>query len=327
MPGTWARQLVEQGVEVVCLGRKPGFHPSLGREIARLAAERGMGVLHCHHYSPFVYGRIAALCRPSLRLIYTEHGRLSDARPTIKQRTVNPLLSLFPGCVCAVSEDLRQYMLAAGFLSWRVSVVRNGIDPGPAPDESLRRSARRALGLAEETLVVGSVGRLDPVKDLGTLIEAFSVLGRADAVLLIVGDGPERPRLERLSESLGCAGSVIFTGHRDDVRRVLPALDVYVNCSVTEGMSVTILEAMAAGLPVVATAVGGNPELVQRGLTGLLVLSRSPRSLANAVGRLLGSPDDRAAMGAAARARVVAEFSLDRMLREYLAAYGVAGGA
>src|SRR6185295_3124444 len=152
--------------------------------------------------------------------------------------------------------------------------------------------------------VVGTVARLDPVKDLGTLIEAASeVSAVAPIVILVVGDGPERARLESLAATRGLASRVRFLGHRDDARRCLAACDAYVNCSVSEGVSLTILEAMAASLPIVATAVGGTPEVIDASC-GLLVQSRDRRALASAMIELAQRPNLRTKLGAAARQRV-----------------------
>jgi glycosyltransferase involved in cell wall biosynthesis len=140
----------------------------------------------------------------------------------------------------------------------------------PLPSERWR--VRRALGIDDDTFVVISVARLDPVKDLATLLDAFALVRRRvpHSRLLIVGDGPDRATLAANAACLDLADSVTFIGYRSDVQSLLPSADLYVNSSITEGISITILEAMAAGLPVVATAVGGTPEVVDR-TTGLLV--------------------------------------------------------
>lgn len=327
--GAWAEQLKAAGIEVVALQRKPGFRPSLGARIARISMQRGIGVLHCHQYTPFVYGRIAVMHRRQLRLVYTEHGRLSDARPSTKRRLVNPLLSIGSAPLIAVSKDLRRYLIESGFPSDRVTVVYNGIDPGATPSMTERVYVRQTLGIPPDAFVAGTVARLAPVKDVPVLLDAFAALSRevGHAWLLVVGDGSERPALERQVRDLGCSHRVTFAGHRDDARRLLPALDVFVNCSITEGMSVTILEAMSAAVCVVATRVGGNPELVGDGVTGVLIPARSPGALAGALAHLALSPEARVAMGAAGRHKVEASFSLDRMVAEYLRTYGLGGEA
>jgi glycosyltransferase involved in cell wall biosynthesis len=321
-PGAWAGQLTSRGIEVLSLGRRPGFHPSLGYRLARIARERRADVLHCHHYSPFVYGQIAALAASPLRVVFTEHGRLSDAAPSRKRRLVNPMLGRLAEGIYAVSDDLRRHMVAEGFPAERVAVIRNGIDPGTAPAPADRDRARRLLGLAPDAFTIGTVARFDPVKDLTTLLDAFIALRAAvpRAQLVLIGDGPDRQRLERHACDAGVAQAVHFGGYRGDARRLLPGLDVYVNSSITEGISLTILEAMAAGLPVVATAVGGTPEVVSNG-TGLLVPARSAGALAAALGTLARHPEGRQALGAAGRARLQREFTLDRMVDHYRRVY------
>jgi glycosyltransferase involved in cell wall biosynthesis len=139
-------------------------------------------------------------------------------------------------------------------------------------------------------------------------------------LLLIIGDGPEREALIREATRAGVTDRVRFLGHRDDAREWLPASDVYVNSSISEGVSLTILEAMAAGIPVIATGVGGTPEVVDKA-SGTLFTSRNPRALAAALAALAGDPGRRHAMGAAARRRVEAHFAVDRMVTEYRQVY------
>ena len=131
-------------------------------------------VLHCHHYTPFVYGAVAQLLRRRLRLIYTVHGRLEDGPVSQKRRLANRVLAMVPHHVCAVSQDLRRHMVAEGFGRHQVKVVGNGVTPGVLPDVDCRRRVRGVLGIPADSFVVGSVGRLDPVKDLSTLINAFA---------------------------------------------------------------------------------------------------------------------------------------------------------
>jgi glycosyltransferase involved in cell wall biosynthesis len=325
--GDWADEVTAMGVAVTTLGRQPGFHPGLGRAIAALAAQTGATILHCHQYSPFVYGRVAQLVRRELRLVYTEHGRLSDAPPSWKRRLVNPLLGRFRGPILAVSQDLASYMEASGFPRRRVGVIYNGIEPGEPPDGAARTSARQMLGLDADALVVGTVARLDPVKDLGTLVTGFASLAREDtsAALVIVGDGPQRPVVEQAAVSLGIESRLRMTGARRDARALLPAFDVFVNTSTSEGVSLTILEAMAAALPVVATRVGGTPEVVVDGETGLLVPARSPESLARALAQLACAPARRAQFGRAGRRRLDDQFTLERMVSEYVHKYRAVG--
>lgn len=321
-PGAWAVELEAIQVPVVSLGRAPGFHPGLALRLARVLREREIDVVHCHHYSPYVYGLLASILKPSVRLVFTEHGKLSDAGPSRKRRLVNPILSRWPARVCAVSADLRQHMAAEGFPASRLSVVYNGIDPGQRPTAAQRHDARPALGIPAGAFVAGTVGRLDPVKNLRLLLEAHArlVARHPNARSVVVGDGPERAALEAAAAGLGITESVVFAGYRQDVRFLMSAFDVYVNCSTYEGVSLTILEAMASTLPVVATPVGGNPEVVVDGETGLLVPGCA-RSLGDALAALAIDPRRRRLMGDAGRWRVKKHFSITRMVDQYASAY------
>jgi glycosyltransferase involved in cell wall biosynthesis len=171
-------------------------------------------------------------------------------------------------------------------------------------------------------MVIGTVGRLDPVKNLPLLLQAQAVLAskHPTARSVIIGDGPERAALEATAASLGIDHLVTFAGYRSDVRALMAAFDVYVNCSTYEGVSLTILEAMAAGLPVIATPVGGNPEVVIDQETGLLVPGLG-RVIADAIARLAADRQHSRLMGDAGRWRVIRHFSIARMVDDYARAY------
>ena len=315
--GSWARELEACGVEVVALNRATGFKPGLGHAIADLARRHDATVIHAHHYSPFVYSCLSKVWRPGTRVVFTEHGRLSDTPPSAKRRLANRLLARVPSRVFAVSEDLRQHLVGEGFSPNALAVIYNGIEIGPVPDAATRADVRRALDASDATFVVGTIARLDPVKDLGTLLDAVARMRAERPVLVaIVGDGPERSSLEAQTRTLGIEHEVRFLGHRDDARRWLAGCDAYVNCSVSEGVSLTILEAMAAALPVVATRVGGTPEVVDAG-SGRLIAAKDPALLAATLLQLAREPAAREQMGHAARRRLESRFTLDRMIQEY----------
>src|SRR5262249_10910403 len=227
--------------------------------------------------------------------------------------------------IVTVSDDLGRWLVDRVRIPTRkVITIRNGVDvnrfrPGnPA-------AARAALGLPTNRFVVGTVGRLDPVKGQTTLLRAFALLRSlcADqgALLLIVGDGPCRSELTALMVSAGLDGRVHFLGERHDIPEVLQAMDAFVLPSIAEGSSNTLLEAMATGLPVVATRVGGSPELVDNDVNGILVAPREPQALAEAIGSYLSDSRLRALHGASARERAVACFGLERMTNSYLGLY------
>jgi glycosyltransferase involved in cell wall biosynthesis len=324
--GAWAGELRQNGVAVVALGRPAGFHPLLARRLAGVARRHRASVLHCHHYSPFVYGCLARAFHPGLRVLFTEHGRLSDGPPSPKRRLANAVFRHVPARVCVVSADLRRHLAAEGFRGGDIAVVPNGIELAEAGGPEMRERARATLDLPGDAFVIGTVGRLDPVKDLPTLVAAFRrfATDRPGSRLVIVGDGPERGTLQALA---GGIPAIRLAGHRRDARQLMSAFDVYVSSSTFEGMSLTILEAMAAGLPVIATSVGGTPEIVADGTTGVLVAPGDPAAMAQALARISADPRRAAAMGRAGRDRVAERFTLERMVNEYARAYSEIGAA
>jgi glycosyltransferase involved in cell wall biosynthesis len=219
--------------------------------------------------------------------------------------------------VLSVSSVLAERMSATtGFPAARITTIRNGVN--------LERfhvaghdGARAALGLPQQARIVGTVGRLVPVKDQATLVDAVAELGRSGvaATLVIAGDGPERAKLEARAAERGV--DLRLLGYRPDVEQVLAALDVFVLSSISEGLSNTILEAMAAARAVVATRVGGAEEMIADGVTGVLVPASDAAAMAAALRRVLAAADGGAAMGAAARQRVESEFTLAGMMQRY----------
>jgi L-malate glycosyltransferase len=317
--GSWGDELRREGIHITALRRGTGFRPLLGRDIARFAAANDVDVVHCHHYSPFVYSSVARVWRPHMQVIFTEHGRLSDAPPSTKRRFANRILRRTPYQVVTVSADLRRHLIAEGFSEAHVGVVYNGIQVRSADDGCARACARRMLTIGDDTIVVGTIARLDPVKDLDMLVRACAKLqDRLLTTLVVIGDGSERHRLEQLAAELGV--DTRFLGHRDDARRLLAGCDIYANSSIHEGISLTILEAMAAKLPVVATSVGGTPEIIDRAC-GRLVPPRDPDQMAGALNELASDRTLREDLGRVAQQRVDERFTIERMVAEYRAAY------
>ena len=319
--GTWGTQLQREGIEVTVLHRRPGFHFGLGRQIASAARRHRSTVIHAHQYTPFVYACLSRLSLAAVPLIFTEHGRLSDAPPSAKRRMANRVLRQVPARVFAVSADLKRFMVEEGFSESQVEVLYNGIELRPLPSPADRHDVRSSMGIDDATWLVGTVARLDPVKNLETLLRAVATSRqRRTIAAVIVGDGPERSRLTSLAADLCIQSSVHFLGHRDDARRWLAGCDAYVNSSTSEGVSLTILEAMAAALPVVVTRVGGTPEVVTSEC-GVLVPARDPSMLAAALDAMAAAPDEARRMGVAGRARVEARFTMERMVQDYADAY------
>ncbi|MEE8422927.1 MAG: glycosyltransferase, partial [Thermodesulfobacteriota bacterium] len=194
--------------------------------------------------------------------------------------------------------------------------IYNGIDPTLYDDQSVS-GFRASLNIPEKTKVIGMVANLIHYKGHKFFIRACAKIKsmRADVVFLLIGEGPMRIELEKLTKELGLEEDVVFLGRRSDISPLLSVMDVFVLTSLEEGFSNAILEAMAAGKPVIATDVGGNSEAVIHGKTGLLVPSMDSNSLADAINNMLCEPEMAEKMGEAGRERIVGEFSMNAMVR------------
>lgn len=284
---------------------------ALRRAMRRWLDEAQPPLVHTHNVSPLVATALALRARHRTRFVHTKHGRARSR--TWRGRLVTRWAARRPDAIIAVSRDAMQRAVEReGFPPARVGLVYNGIDTSQVAVRSGSWGTRLV-----------TVARLEPVKSLDVLLRAVALVRTAghDAALTVIGDGTERPALERLTRELGLETAVTFTGWSRDVGRHLAGADLFVMSSRSEGLSLTLLEAMAAGLPIVATAVGGNPEVVEHGRTGLLVPHGDPAALATAIGEVLGDPERAAAMGRAGRERVMARFSLDAMVEAHLRLY------
>ena len=299
------------------LRRREGNDPRLVWELYRLFRRERPHIVHTHAWGTLVEGLIAARLARVPIVVHGEHGTLQlRRRHRVCQRHVWSRVDR----VLSVSTRLAERMAReVGFPPDRIQTIRNGVDLSRFAGRTGRAEARRALALPADTPIVGAVGRLVPVKDHTCLIEAVARLGRDGLrpLVVIAGDGPLRTFIENRVAALGIDGQLRLLGHRPDIDTVLAALDVFALPSRSEGLSNTILEAMAAGLPVVATRVGGADEMVIHGTTGLLVPASSPQELAAALRRILSDPAMRTAMGKAGRARVEREFDLAETIRRY----------
>ena len=277
-------------------------------------------IVHFNLHHPFAcrYAILAAaLAGVPVRIATNHLPTIPPNAYTWKGRLV---LRLAYRCVQAMlvdSETNRRRALANYPIApERLKVVPHGIRVEDFPTEGTRAAVAEEFGLQARAPIVGTVGRLSPQKATEDFIEAAALLRRRfpDAQFLIVGEGERRAELERLVVARGLSASVRFTGYRQDVPRLLAAMDVFVLSSLYEGMPFSILEAMAAARPVVATRVDGVPEVVAEGETGVLVPPREPEQLADAIGFLLVHPDRAREMGRRGRERVRAHFSWERMV-------------
>lgn len=221
------------------------------------------------------------------------------------------------------AEFVRAHLVVGGMPPDRVYAVPNSIDPTPYLDHADRAAVRTDLGLANSDLAVGTLAHFTPRKAHSDLLEAAALVVRSvpNLVLLWAGEGPLEGALKAQASRMGLADRVRFLGFRSDAPRLHRAFDIFALPSLLEGLPLAVLEAMASARPCVVTAVSGNPELVEDGVTGFLVPPRDPEAMAQALLKLAGDPALRAAMGAAGRRRIMDRFTLDatvRLMRQVL---------
>lgn len=321
--GPLLEPLENQGIPVYLERRLSGRDWSYPWRLARLLRRERIQVIHMHNPTALDYGApAAAIARVPLR-IYTEHGRdFSTSRKEIWiERVASSLLDH-----CVILHD-RAFAFIRGRLhipASKVVKIYNGISwPTQDGAEEDRVAWRVAHGFPPERKVIAVIGRLAEVKHPLLALEAARILFSVDQnpVLAFVGDGPLRPALERSCRDWGLADRVFFLGMRNDVSRVLNAVDLVWSPSRSEGLSLSLIEACAAGVPVVCTDVGGNAEVVEPGVSGLLVQPDDARSLAEATAKILRQPDLLKRMGRAGVERFQRYFSLEQMVHMYQALY------
>ncbi|MBF8272642.1 MAG: hypothetical protein HW380_1747 [Magnetococcales bacterium] len=322
--GTFKQRIQHAGVHFYDLDKKAGKDWLVWFKLLKLLKKIKPDLVHTFNIGT-LEGVVPAFFAGRPVTIHAEHGR-DTSDPHGENRTyrllrkiLSPLVDVF---VC-VSRDLQSWLIhRVAIPAAKVHLIINGTDtqrfiPGAKPPLP-------PPGFASDSdFVIGSAGRLWPIKDHGNLVTALAKLGQHDpdgfkrCRLILIGDGPKRLEMEQLARHLGVADKLWITGWRDDVAQLLRCLDLFVLPSQAEGTPLTILEAMATGLPVVATRVGGVADLVQEGHTGTLVPPSDPEALAQAILRHLHDPQWSKNLGVAGRKRVMALHSLESMVESY----------
>jgi sugar transferase (PEP-CTERM/EpsH1 system associated) len=325
----------ERGVEIISLHKREGRDPWHYLRMFRALRALQPDVVHTRSFPGLTGQLVAALAGVKLR-VHGEHGRdLPDLHGTcFRSQLLRRMLRPLVGHFIAVSSELERWLIEqVGAEPDRISQISNGVD---SVQFHPRLGPPAAVGPAgfmhDSAFVIGSVGRMDEIKSHVTLVEAFLRLiasphpAHQRLRLMIVGDGPMRAECQAMLNRAGAGHRAWLPGERADIAQLLRAMDLFVLPSLAEGSSNTILEAMATGLPVVATNVGGNPELVHPGFTGILVPPLSPDLLAAAIADYCRIPEMGQRHGARARSQVIARHSLPAMARSYLAVYDSLAG-
>jgi sugar transferase (PEP-CTERM/EpsH1 system associated) len=323
-------RIKNDAVQVYCLNKKPGQDFAVYVRLWKLLRAIKPDILHTRNLSA-LEAQLSGLLAGIKHRVHGEHGRDIDdvdgtnPRYVLLRRLFRPVVQRY----IPMSKDLESWLITQIKVPpKKITQVYNGVDlsrfklSGEKPLALLPPDFRTA-----RLMLIGTVGRLDPVKDQITLVQAFIHLIktgpelRNKARLVVVGAGSLLPKLRELSLEAGMDELIWFAGERHDVADIMQTLDLFVLPSINEGISNTILEAMATALPVIATDVGGNPELVINGQTGYLVPKQNPIAMATAFKRYLETPDLLAIHGKAGRDRCVSTFSLNRMITDYVNIY------
>lgn len=327
--GIMANRFVKKNLKIIELNKRNGTDFKVVFKLRHLLVQYEIDVVHAHNWNTFCESILACiLSRGSKRIIHTIHGYHFDYPNTLSgqfkkkiRHSIEKILSLRSYKICTVSNEIKLYIeKEIGIPESKIKVVLNGITTGAPPPQ---RSTSQTFGIKKETFTLGFVGRLAVVKNIDTLLRAIKIIRRscANIRLLIVGDGSERAYLESYSKEIGVDDCVSFLGYRDDVKMILQSVDIFILPSHYEGISIALLEAMACGLPVIASNVGGNLEIVIHNETGFLFPSRDINALTKCVVQLYSNPELINKMGKNAQNRVEKSFDIKNTISKYAALY------
>ena len=320
------KRIQQRDVDVVSIDKRPGKDLGAYLRMWQVLRRLHPSIVHTRNFGTVDMQWVAAAAGVRHR-VHGEHGwDMSDTsglnpRSLFIRRACKPVIQRY----VSMSKDIARWLVASvGVDPVRVRQLYSGVDTDRfRPSVNAPPAVPDKTRLKDRAIVLGTIGRLDPVKNHASLLQAFAVLHSRCRLLklTIVGDGPLRPALEAQATSLGIADHVTFTGARDDIADLLRTFDLFVLPSVNEGISNTILEAMASGLAVVAGRVGGNPEVIIDGQTGRLYDPTTPGALEQALLPYITDPALREVHGKAGRDRVVQNFNLDAMVQRYVDLY------
>jgi len=313
---------IEEGIESHLIQCDGQIDRSAIKSIRELAARTGADVVHAHGFKADIYVYLA-LRGTRTPFVSTCHTWYDNNLLVFLYGVADRLVLRKYARVVAVSDEVKRRLLKAGVRKDAIRLIRNGIELRPFDNAT---PSLREDSTSDGTLIVGLIGRLSIEKGIDIFLQAAArvLVKFPSARFVVVGEGPDKDKLEQLVDELNIRGSVSMLGRRSDMPSVYASLDVMVSSSRQEGLPIAILEGMASGLPLVATAVGEVPTVVVDGQTGVLVSAEDVDSLAEGVLRLLRDSEMRARFGAAAKQRVEDEYSAARMTADYIRVYAEA---
>ncbi len=329
--GPFEEQLREQRIPVVGINARGHRDFKAWQRLVEVMRGEQVHIVHTHLFVDGFYGRLAAMWSKVPVRIVTQQNAYDDPARRLPRWQIwtNRLLVPTTQHFVAVSRAAAEYLHKVEWVPWRkISLIPNAIEPpAPVPPERVQALRREWLGPDGSGPLLGTVARLEPQKGLDVLIRAVAVLSPLMPGMrcIMVGRGGLEEELRTLARSLGVEGQVLFLGPRSDIPAILAALDIFVLPSRFEGLSLALLEAMAAGKPVVATAVSGTVEVIQDGETGVLVPPEDEVSLARALLDLISQPRRARTLGERARTHVLQHYTIDKIAEQYMELYSRVG--
>jgi len=288
--GAFSQDLINDNIQFYELNRQAGFDKTLIKSIRDIIKKNNIDIVHCHQYTPWVYGVIAALFTKT-KVIFTEHGRFYPDSGTWKRKLINPILSFFTDKITVISQATKIALVEFENISKnRIDVIYNGITPLVADVKEFEK-LRETLCIPNDDIILGTVARLDPIKNHKMMLEAFSITlqNQPNCTLIIVGDGEERQRIEQCIIELKIENKVILTGYEPKPISYIALMDIFLLSSLSEGTSMTLLEAMSLGKPCVVTDAGGNPEIIIDNYNGFVSKNDDAMMFSQCITSLLDS--------------------------------------
>lgn len=317
--GTLADRAESLGGKVVCIDKQPGFKVSTIGRIRNAISELRPDVIHTHQIGPLFYTGFASIGAGVPLIVHTEHGK-EEYATSWKTRLLGKIAGRFTKVFYCLTQDMADAVGDSGVVpADKLRVIMNGIDTAVYKQPRDTAAIRKSLGIPLAARVIGTVGRLTEIKRQDVLIDAFASLlpKHTDLHLLLVGDGPLHGQLKQQAEALKVSDRVHFAGYQSDTTAYLHAMNIFALTSRSEGMPQALLEACVAEKPVIASRVGGIPEVIHHGTTGLLVTPGKSDELAAGLDQLLSHPDRAAALAMTASQRVIKAFDIGRMAADY----------
>ncbi|MBA6357436.1 glycosyltransferase [Colwellia sp. BRX8-3] len=320
--GPFSKELKQNGIEFYELNRQPGFDTNLIKQILQIIKNNQVDIIHCHQYTPWVYGVIAAAFTKK-KVIFTEHGRFYPDSSTWKRKLINPILNFFTDQVTAISKATKQALVEFENIPKKsIQVIYNSIAPLQV-DEEIVHQIRAELAIPNNHKVLGTIARFDPIKNHIMMLKAFSkvLIEQPNTTLIIIGDGNERSNIETCIATLGITNNVILTGYKPKPGNYLALMDIYLLSSLSEGTSMTLLEAMSLSKPCVVTDAGGNPEIILHQQTGLVTANDDADAFSLAILKVLNDKFECITFSQSAYLRYNSIFTQHKMNMSYKKTY------